>query len=227
MRPALPALLSLIAGYVDTVGFLALHGLFTTHVTGNFVTLGASLVLGTSGALAKLLALPLFCVVVTLVTLLGKLFSRLKVHGLSALLALELVLLIVSAVLSMQFAPFPDGDAPRALMMGGALVAAMAIQNAAQRIHMSALPPTTIMTGTTTQIMIDVGDLLHGGMTPEARALARGRLKRMSFAVVTFAVGCAFGAALYAWRPAMSFIAPAALAAAALALANPEARRAA
>ena len=227
MRPALPALLSLIAGYVDTVGFLALHGLFTTHVTGNFVTLGASLVLGTSGALAKLLALPLFCVVVTLVTLLGKLFARLRVHGLSAMLALELVLLIVSAVLSMQLAPFPDGDAPRALMMGGALVAAMAIQNAAQRIHMSALPPTTIMTGTTTQIMIDVGDLLHGGMTLEARALARGRLKRMSFAVVTFAVGCAFGAALYAWRPAMSFIAPAALAAAALALANPEARRAA
>jgi uncharacterized membrane protein YoaK (UPF0700 family) len=44
----LPLALSLTAGYVDTAGFLALQGLFTAHVTGNFVTLGASLALGTS-----------------------------------------------------------------------------------------------------------------------------------------------------------------------------------
>jgi uncharacterized membrane protein YoaK (UPF0700 family) len=62
--PSLPLLLSLNAGYIDTVGFLALHGLFTAHVTGNFVTLGASLALGVSGLLAKLLALPVFCVIV-------------------------------------------------------------------------------------------------------------------------------------------------------------------
>jgi len=60
MKPSLPILLSVNGGYVDAAGFLALHGLFTTHVTGNFVTLGAALVLGTSGALAKTLALPLF-----------------------------------------------------------------------------------------------------------------------------------------------------------------------
>ena len=63
-RATLPLLLSLNAGYVDTAGFLALQGLFTAHVTGNFVTLGASLALGTSGAIAKLLALPVFCAVV-------------------------------------------------------------------------------------------------------------------------------------------------------------------
>ena len=50
--------LSLLAGYVDTAGFLALHGLFTAHVTGNFVTMGAALTHGSSGAVAKLLALP-------------------------------------------------------------------------------------------------------------------------------------------------------------------------
>jgi len=43
---------------LDTAGFLTLQALFTAHVTGNFVTLGASLALGTSGAIAKLLALP-------------------------------------------------------------------------------------------------------------------------------------------------------------------------
>jgi uncharacterized membrane protein YoaK (UPF0700 family) len=44
LKPTLPLLLSLNAGFVDTAGFLALQGLFTAHVTGNFVTLGASLV---------------------------------------------------------------------------------------------------------------------------------------------------------------------------------------
>jgi uncharacterized membrane protein YoaK (UPF0700 family) len=47
-KATFPLLLSLNAGYGDTAGFLAFNGLFTAHVTGNFVTLGASLALGTS-----------------------------------------------------------------------------------------------------------------------------------------------------------------------------------
>ena len=53
MRWSLPSVLGFTAGYADASGFLALKGLFTAHVTGNFVTLGSSLVFGTSGALAK------------------------------------------------------------------------------------------------------------------------------------------------------------------------------
>ena len=57
MKPSIPAILSFNGGYVDAAGFLALQGLFTAHVTGNFVTLGATLAFGTTGAVAKLLAL--------------------------------------------------------------------------------------------------------------------------------------------------------------------------
>jgi uncharacterized membrane protein YoaK (UPF0700 family) len=39
-RHAVVGLLSLNGGFVDTAGFLGLQGLFTAHVTGNFVTLG-------------------------------------------------------------------------------------------------------------------------------------------------------------------------------------------
>lgn len=45
----IPALLSVNGGYVDTMSFIGLHGLFAAHVTGNFVTLGAALVTGTTG----------------------------------------------------------------------------------------------------------------------------------------------------------------------------------
>jgi uncharacterized membrane protein YoaK (UPF0700 family) len=58
MHVTVPRVLSVNAGFMDTAAFLALKGLFTAHVTGNFVTLGAALVTGASGALAKLLALP-------------------------------------------------------------------------------------------------------------------------------------------------------------------------
>jgi uncharacterized membrane protein YoaK (UPF0700 family) len=36
----LPTLLSVIAGMVDVIGFLSL-GIFTAHVTGNIVVMGA------------------------------------------------------------------------------------------------------------------------------------------------------------------------------------------
>ena len=78
----IPALLSLNGGFVDTVGFLGLQGLFTAHVTGNFVTLAATLVSGTHGVIAKLLALPEFIVVVIVARLLG---AALRARGLPAL----------------------------------------------------------------------------------------------------------------------------------------------
>src|ERR1700686_1806948 len=89
----LPLLLSLNAGFVDTAGFLALQGLFTAHVTGNFVTLGASLALGTSGAIAKLLALPVFCVVVITTRLLVTMLSSRLGHAFELLIGLKVVLL--------------------------------------------------------------------------------------------------------------------------------------
>ena len=68
-QPTVPLLLGVNGGFVDTAGFLALQGLFTAHVTGNFVTLGAAVVFGTSGTAAKILALPTFCAVILLARL--------------------------------------------------------------------------------------------------------------------------------------------------------------
>ena len=49
-------LLSFVASYVDTAVFVGLFGLFTSHVTGNFVLIGAALVHHADGVEIKLLA---------------------------------------------------------------------------------------------------------------------------------------------------------------------------
>jgi uncharacterized membrane protein YoaK (UPF0700 family) len=197
MRWPFPALLSLTAGYADTSGFLALKGLFTSHVTGNFVTLGAALVFGTSGALAKTLALPVFCLAVFLARLLA---FRLQASGrpvLRRLLQLQVLLLILVAALAAGCGPFDDADAAPALAVGMILVAAMAIQNAAHRTRLVNMPPSTIMTGTTTQIMIDLAGIVHG-VSPEMAAATRARFKQLTLSVVVFAAGCGVAALLYA-----------------------------
>jgi uncharacterized membrane protein YoaK (UPF0700 family) len=207
MKPSLPILLSVNGGYVDAAGYLALHGLFTTHVTGNFVTLGAALVLGTSGVLAKLLALPVFCVVVLAVRLLSVVLVAKRLPALRTALGLKVALLTTGAVLAIEFGPFDNGDGWAALLTGMALVAAMAIQNAVHRIHMGAFPPTTIMTGNTIQIMIDLADLMRG-VPADARAAIRLRLSRMSAGVAAFAAGCAAAALIYAKQGIWCFVLP-------------------
>jgi uncharacterized membrane protein YoaK (UPF0700 family) len=217
-RPALPVLLSVTGGYVDTAGYLALQGLFTAHVTGNFVTLGATLVLGTTGALAKVMALPMFCVIVVAARLAG---SALRARGrrpLITLLSVELALLILAFALAVVLGPFRNGDSWQAVATGMTLVSAMAIQNAVHRVHLAAAPPTTIMTGTTTQLMIDIADVLHGEV--QGRAATMKRLKSLATSVGAFAVGCACAALLYARVNVWCFAVPPLLAAVGVTLAR-------
>jgi uncharacterized membrane protein YoaK (UPF0700 family) len=203
----LPRLLGVNAGFIDAATYLALKGLFAAHVTGNFVTLGAALVLGSSGVLAKILALPVFCIVV--------LIARLSTYGLrarslpamSTLLVAELALMILGAALATWFGPFATADGTAALMTGMILVAAMAIQNGAHRAHLPRAPPSTVMTSTTTQIMMDVADLAHG-LAPETAKATRRRLTEMTASVVAFVVGCTLGALLYAWLGVLCFWIP-------------------
>jgi uncharacterized membrane protein YoaK (UPF0700 family) len=224
MKPGLPILLSANAGFVDAAGFLALHGLFTTHVTGNFVTLGATLVLGTSGAVSKLLAFPMFCIGVISAGLIGHALRRRGRPALPILLASQTALLAIAAALAISLGPFANGDGWSALLTGMTLVSAMAIQNAVHRVHLPNLPPSTVMTGTSTQIMLDLADLVWG--LPEASA-SRPRLRRMLTHVAAFAFGCAAAALLYATLGVWCFAVPPLLALAAILSRVPESETAA
>jgi uncharacterized membrane protein YoaK (UPF0700 family) len=92
------------------------------------------------------------------------------------ILALKVALLMVEAALAIHFGPFNNGDAWQAVLTGMVLVAAMAIQNTTHRIQLGSAPPSTLMTGTTTQIMIDLEDMVQpqtseGSQRPSARLL--------------------------------------------------------
>jgi uncharacterized membrane protein YoaK (UPF0700 family) len=193
---AIAGLLSFNGGFIDTAGFLGLQGLFTAHVTGNFVTLGAALVLGSHGIIGKILALPEFILVIALARLAGAALRARRLPVLRILLSVEVALLLAFFALAVAFGPFPDPDTPAALLTGFAGIAAMSLQNAFQRVHLSNLPPTTLMTGNTTQATIDAVDLLTGVEPAQAPAI-RTRFGRVALSIVYFAAGCAASATLY------------------------------
>jgi uncharacterized membrane protein YoaK (UPF0700 family) len=193
---AIAALLSFNGGFVDTAGFLGLDGLFTAHVTGNFVTLGAALVMGTHGIIGKMLALPVFILTIALARLAGAFLRARKLPVLRVLLSVEVGLLFLFFALAVMFGPFPHADSPAALATGFAGISAMALQNAVHRVHLSKLPPTTLMTGSTTQATIDAIDLISGA-DPDNVAAIRTRFGQLSLSILYFAVGCATSAALY------------------------------
>ena len=199
--------LSLNGGYVDTVGFLALGGLFTAHVTGNFVTLGASVALGLGGGLAKLLALPAFCLVIFLTRCVGLMLNRRGRPVMRPFLGGILALLLVALALAIEFGPFLDLNSTPALAIGMVMIAAMAIQNGLHRVYLTKSPPTTMMTGTTTQIMLDLADLAVG-KDIELRSTVSTRLTRMSLSVLCFACGCALAATAYISNPVWCFAPP-------------------
>jgi uncharacterized membrane protein YoaK (UPF0700 family) len=169
-------LLSFNAGFVDTTGFLGLQGLFLAHITGNFVTLAATLVMGTHGVLAKVLVLPEFVLVLALGRIAG---SRMKARGRPVLriaLAAMMCALLAFFVLAVVYGPFPDSDALPALITAFAGITAMAMQNA----------------------VFDADDLIWGIEKVDAAAV-RARLVRTLRGIISFAAGCALGAFFYYW----------------------------
>src|SRR5215831_4251927 len=67
-RWLLPAVLSMTAGAVDVIGFLAL-GVFSAHITGNLVVLAAHYITGRFGEIGPILSVPVFMIVLGVVTL--------------------------------------------------------------------------------------------------------------------------------------------------------------
>jgi uncharacterized membrane protein YoaK (UPF0700 family) len=188
-------ILAWIAGYVDTLGFIALLGLFTAHVTGNFVLIGAEAAGVGQGALLKLLAFPSFIVGIALSSVLFKFLERRHAqHAASALYLLQAVLLTLFMAAGWAASPIENSTASAVLLCGVVGTMAMGVQNARGRLLQSAGLPNTVMTGNVTQVVLDVIERIHRGTRDGHGLIVRGRLMSTLAAMVGFAAGAICGA---------------------------------
>src|SRR5438132_299767 len=142
----LPAVLSTTAGAVDVIGFLALGGLFTAHITGNVVIVAAHYVTGGFSQIGPLLAVPVFMAVLGLVTLASDAIVRTGMSPLRPLLVLQTALLIGFLGLGVGFGRFPDANSSMAVLEGMLGVAAMATQYVLVKFDLKCEPATDVDT---------------------------------------------------------------------------------
>jgi uncharacterized membrane protein YoaK (UPF0700 family) len=211
------SLLSYVAAFVDTAGFIGLFGLFTAHVTGNFVLIGSAVVNRSGELLAKLLAMPVFVLAVAATAMVARSLHRRQRSAAPALFLSQGLLLAAAAVAAAVLPVAHGADAAATIVVGMLAVAAMAVQNALMRVELPKLPPTTVMTGNVTQVVIDWVTLRAGGRAPfdSAEAAetteAQQRIRRMGPGIVAFTLGAASGAAAQAFIGFYSLLLPAAL----------------
>jgi uncharacterized membrane protein YoaK (UPF0700 family) len=209
-------MLSITAGAVDTIGFLSLGGLFTAHITGNVVVFVAHYISGESSLIGPLLSVPVFVIVLGVVTML----SAKGNHRVSrrTLLIVQLVLLTGFLVLGEVFGPFGNPDSGPAVLTGMIGVAAMATQNALVKLAMPGSPSTAVMTTNTTQLAVDLATIVRGGGKPEDVGRARHRAWMVFPSVAGFVAGCALGGFLQSHFGLKALLLPVVLAVIALPL---------
>ena len=188
--------LGFFAGYVDTLGFLALFGLFTAHVTGNFILIGAALADSSrSSILLKFLAFPAFIAGVAAARILVVLVERRQALALRPALLLELALLLGFMFFGLAATPVGSEAGPLAMTSGLLGAAAMGAHSAISRLLLGHLAPTSMMTGNVTQIVIDAVDLLRGADDPGLTT----RFAKFLWPLLSFAIGCIAAAFGYLW----------------------------
>ena len=203
-----PALLSFVAGYVDSYTFLALFGLFVANVTGSFITAGAELVSHDIGIAGKVVAILAFLFSAALAAGLIALARTLSRDALPWMLAFETLLLAVFTVMILTGPPVRGADDWHGIVAGLFAAMAMGTQSVIVRLLMRGTPQTNVMTGNMPQLGIEATELLlawrrrardpNDRDTEEEFARVRSRLFIVLAIAVGFLLGAAAGAVVYA-----------------------------
>lgn len=181
-------LLTIIAGYCDTVTFVAADSIFSAHVTGNFIVFAYQIVKGIDlNAWVKLLTFPVFIIAVIAG---GRI--ALRVTNRYTLLFWEGLILVLSGISVYAFNYFGIISEWAMYAVAMTTVFAMGLQNAFGKLYAKETHgPTTMMTGNVTQASLDLGSLLKNGFKDADVLLS---FKKQLITIFGFLIGCFLGA---------------------------------
>ncbi|PZU87290.1 MAG: DUF1275 domain-containing protein [Chryseobacterium sp.] len=181
-------LLTMIAGYCDTVTFVAAESIFSAHVTGNFIVFAYQFVKGSDmNAWIKLLTFPVFILAVIVG---GRIAGKVLNHY--TILFWEGLLLLLAGIIVAVFNHYGIFDKVMMYSVVMLTVFAMGLQNAFGKLYAKETHgPTTMMTGNVTQASLDFGTLLKNGFND---ADAMTSLKKQLILIIGFLIGCFLGA---------------------------------
>jgi len=196
--------LTFLAGFCDTASFIHMRGVFSAHVTGNFVVFAASLAEGLkSSDYLKLICFPVFVVAVAFTSIVFARESRRGGNPLVRVLLLFSITLLLSFLLTAVF------GAPVASLVTLLLVFAMGMQNTLH--HFIPGPMTTVMTGT---VMNTVARLSRKLVEDEELVppQATGSSPSTSKLISAFALGCVISAVITKYAGYNGLLLPAVMA---------------
>lgn len=181
-------LLTIIAGYCDTVTFVAADSIFSAHVTGNFIVFAYQIIKGSDvHAWIKLLTFPIFIFAVIIG---GRIALKSINHY--TILFWEGVILIVTGIASYSFGYFGIFSQWAMYTVAMTTVFAMGLQNAFGKLYAKETHgPTTMMTGNVTQASLDLGNLIKNGLKDADTLLS---FKKQLVTILGFLAGCFLGA---------------------------------
>nr|WP_294784902.1 YoaK family protein [uncultured Flavobacterium sp.] len=181
-------LLTIVAGYCDTVTFVAADSIFSAHVTGNFIVFAYQIVKGSDAhAWIKLLTFPVFIIAVITG---GRI--ALKSTNRYTILFWEGLILLLSGIASYIFGYLGNFSEWTVYAVAMAAVFAMGLQNAFGKLYAKETHgPTTMMTGNVTQASLDLGNLLKNGLKDADVVLS---FKKQIVTIMGFLTGCFLGA---------------------------------
>ena len=181
-------LLTMIAGYCDTVTFVAADSIFSAHVTGNFIVFAYQIIKGSDiHAWVKLLTFPVFILAVIVG---GRIALKNTNHY--TILFWEGIILVLSGIAAYAFGFLEMISEWTLYGIAMTTVFAMGLQNAFGKLYAKETHgPTTMMTGNVTQASLDLGNLLKIGVKDPETILS---FKKQLVTIFGFLVGCFLGA---------------------------------
>lgn len=198
----LATLLGLTAGFVNAEGFLG-FSILTTNVTGH-AALFAERIAFQDWKTAAIIALWMF------LFLAGAFFTSiiLSFTGENQRFSyfipviIEILILLVSALYGHKY----NGTLAAKEFFAGSLLFAMGLQNALVSMVSGSVVRTTHLTGTFTDLGIDLAQILHGNK--EDRTNLKSKIKLRLYIIFFFMAGAVFGAYLFHGIGFASFFAP-------------------